>query len=183
MLRNISHIFVEGKKNFANFLQANSASVTQLEFSRGSLKFESLNEILQKLPNLQKIVFDEIKFQVPETNQAIDPTTCQNLVELVINNSDWPNLFQVFEECHIINLGIDTAERPTTQKEIDLTSLTQAPKVSSLEASFILKEKKSNALEALYDDGSIDFELLKGISLECLKILKEKHRMGKCKLS
>ena len=35
-------------------------------------------------------------------------------------------------------------------------------------------------LEALNEDGTIDIELLKEISLECLKKLKKKHAKEKC---
>ena len=39
---------------------------------------------------------------------------------------------------------------------------------------------KKLILEALKEDGSIDMELLKGISRGCLEVLQERHAKGKC---
>ena len=61
-LENISHLFVEQNKSFTNFLQRNGSNVTQLELLNGSLKFDSINKILQKLPKLKEIVFNDVKY-------------------------------------------------------------------------------------------------------------------------
>ena len=98
-------MFVEGKKSFTNFLQRNGSTVTEVVFASGSLKFESLTEILQNIESLQKIEFDAIKYEVSNTNQTIDQATCQNLVELVIRNPETPDgklLKEAFKECQTI---------------------------------------------------------------------------------
>ena len=137
VLRNISHIFGEGKKTFSFFLQKNGANITNLKFSRGSLKFESLNKILLKLPNLQKIVFDEIKYEVSKKSQTIKETTCQNLMELSIRSSDKSSLLQAFKEYKNIVLDIQDLDldgsKSITHQEIDKTSL--FPATNALKAT------------------------------------------------
>ena len=101
-LKYIYYLFVERNKSFPNFLQRNGSNVTQLEFSSGSLKFESVNKILEKLPNLKKIQFDDVAYEASRTKQTIQPAICQNLVELVIESLNSSNLLQVFQECHTV---------------------------------------------------------------------------------
>ena len=99
---NISHLFVEQNKSFTNFLQNNGPNVIQLEFDKGSLKFDSMNKILQKLPNLKEIEFDNVKYEASKTNQTIQQTTCKNLVELKILWAENSNLLKAFQECRTI---------------------------------------------------------------------------------
>ena len=121
----ITHLFIEQNKSFTNFFHKNGSTVTQLEFFYGSLKFDSVNKILQKLPNLKKLKFDDVEYEAPKMNQTIPPSTCQNLVELLIWSLKRSNLFQAFQEC------------PTIQKltvwfpEVTLEGILQ--KFSSLE--------------------------------------------------
>ena len=98
-IKNISHLFIEQNKSFTNFLQRNASSITQLEFSIGSLKFDSMNKILQKLPNLKEIKFWNVKYKASKTNQAIQQETCHNLVELKILSVTNSNLLQAFQQC------------------------------------------------------------------------------------
>ena len=130
VLKNISHTFVEGKKTFLIFLQRNGANITQLKFSHGSLKFESLNEILQKLPNLRKIVFDEIKYQVLETKQIFDQATCQNLVELDISENTEKAAAKLIQEAF------------QNYNNINTTIIGRNTPVPSLEVSKLLTEEK-----------------------------------------
>ena len=209
VLKNISHIFVEGKKTLHIFLQRNGANVTQLEFSRGSLKFESLIEILQKLPNLRKIVFDEIKYQVPETKQIIDRATCQNLEELEISKNTeiaaaqmLQEAFQKYNNIKITNIGRKTPAPNLAESKVITSPL--AVKASSTESvmkprgldleksklyvmdlpstskGFEKLPDQKPILKALNEDGSIDMELLKRICRGCLKGLKKRHDEGKC---
>ena len=198
VLRNISHIFVQGKKSFTNFLQNNGSLVKQLEFSYGFLKFESLNEILQKLPSLQEIIFDEIKYQVLVPKKTIDQATCKSLIKLVIRNSDMSSMLQeTFKQ--YINIKADITDlkgsKLITKEEMNTTSQAKkAVEASSTEPSTSrkknseerpeLKHLKSQQLkpflEALNEDGSIDMDMLKRICQGCLKGLKEKHAAGIC---
>ena len=98
----ISHLFIEQNKSFTNFLQRNGSNVTQLVFLSGSLKFDSMNKILQKLPNLKEIEFYLEKYKASKTKQTIQQTTCNNLVELMILSRENSNLLQAFQECKII---------------------------------------------------------------------------------
>ena len=93
---NISHLFVKQNKSFTNFLQKNGLNITQLEFYNGSLKFDSMNKILQKLPNLREIKFDEVKYEA--SNQTIQQTTCHNLVKLQVLGLKRQKLLQAFPE-------------------------------------------------------------------------------------
>ena len=101
-IENISHLFIEQNKLFTNFLQRNASNVTKLDFNQGSLKFDSMNKILQKLPNLKEIQFVEVEYETSKTNQTIQKATCKNLVELQILNSENSNLLQAFPECQTI---------------------------------------------------------------------------------
>ena len=94
----ISHLFVFENKSFTNFLQRCSSNITQLMFIHGSLKFDSLNKILQKLPNLKKIHFIDVKYETQRTNSSIEQKSCQKLEELEIVGE----LAQAFQECHTI---------------------------------------------------------------------------------
>ena len=58
LISGYSHLFIEGNKSFTNFLQRNRSNVTHFVFSEGSLQFDSLNKILQKIPDLNKIQFN-----------------------------------------------------------------------------------------------------------------------------
>ena len=98
-IQNISNLFSEQNKSFTNFLQKNASNITKLEFNEGSLKFDSMNKVLQKLPNLQEIEFWNVKYEAFKTNQTIQPTTCKNLVELEIEFAKNSILFQAFQEC------------------------------------------------------------------------------------
>ena len=95
----ISHLFIEQNKTFYDFLQENAKNFTQLEFNEGSLKFDSMNKILQKLPNIKTILFDEVEYETPKTNQSIKKETCKKLVELKIIKKECSNLVQAFMEC------------------------------------------------------------------------------------
>ena len=99
MITNISHLFIEQNKSFTNFLQSNGSNVTQLEFDKGFLKFNSMNKILQKLPNLKEIKFKSIRYEASKTNQTIQQTTCRSLENLVILSAESSNLLQAFLEC------------------------------------------------------------------------------------
>lgn len=117
-IENISHLLIKGKKSFINFLQKNGSNVTQLEILRGSLKFESLNEILLKLPQLQTIKLYDIAYEASKTKPTIQPVTCQHLIELKIEydfKSTFllSNLFHAFHECQTIQrLTLSCAELP-----------------------------------------------------------------------
>ena len=101
-IEDISHLLIEQNKLFTNFLQRNASNVIKLEFYEGSLRFLSMNKILQKLPNLKKIEFYGVEYNASKTNQTIQQTTCQNLVELVIRSLRSSNLLQAFLECKVI---------------------------------------------------------------------------------
>ena len=55
LLDHISHLSVLTNKSFFNFLHKNGSKVTELMLSNGTIKFDSLNTILKKLPDLKKI--------------------------------------------------------------------------------------------------------------------------------
>ena len=99
---NISHLFIEQNKSFTNFLRKNASNVTKLDFNQGSLKFDSMNKILKKLPNLQEIKFWNVKYETSKTNQTIQQATCNNLVELKILRANISNLLQAFQECQTV---------------------------------------------------------------------------------
>ena len=110
-IKHISHLFIEQNKLFTNFLQRNASNVTQLEFFEGSLKFDSMNKILQKFPNLKKIEFVFVNCETSKTNQKIQQATCHNLVELEILSLRNSNLLKPFLECKsIIKLKVNYFE-------------------------------------------------------------------------
>ena len=98
----ISHLFIEQNISINDFLQINGSNVTQLELFYGTLKFGSVNKILQKLPNLKKLKFDDVAYKAPRTSQTIHKITCQNLAESEIIYSKSTNLLQAFLECRAI---------------------------------------------------------------------------------
>ena len=58
-----------------------------------------MNKILQKIPKLKEIKFDDVEYETSKTNQTIEQTTCKNLVELKILSAENSNLLQAFQEC------------------------------------------------------------------------------------
>ena len=102
MIENNSHLYVEQNISFTNFLQRNASNITQLKFLSGSLKFDSMNKILQKLPNLKEIELFDVKFEASKTNQTFQQTTCKNLAELKILWIENSNLLQAFSECQTL---------------------------------------------------------------------------------
>ena len=102
-IEGISRLLVEENKSFNNFLQRNGTNVTRLEFFEGSLKIDSVNKILLKLPNLKEINFGyDVEYEIPKTNQTIQTTTCRSLENLVILSSESLKLLQAFQECQTI---------------------------------------------------------------------------------
>ena len=93
---NSSRLFIEENNSFFNFLQKNYSNITQLEFFRGTLTFESLNKILQKLPNLKEIQFDEVEYK---DSKAVLTATCNNLVQSETWSAENSKLLQEFLEC------------------------------------------------------------------------------------
>ena len=126
----ISHLFIEENKSFTNFLQRNASNVTHLEFLLGSLKFDSVDKILQKLPKLKEIQFSHLEYEASKTNQTIQTNTCQNLVELKIWGSASSKLLQAFQECQTIK-NLTVKDSKVTLEEI-------LHKYASLEELFIL---------------------------------------------
>ena len=111
VIKNISHLFIEQNKSFTNFLQTNSSNVIQLEFSYGSLKFESMNKILQKFPSLKEVRFNGGEYKASKTNQTIKQTTCNNLVKLEIWSAKNSNVLEAFLECQTMQkLTVDYPE-------------------------------------------------------------------------
>ena len=93
---NSSRLFIEENKSFSNFLQINGSNITQLKFSRGALTFESLDKILQELPNLKEVQFDGVEY---EDSKAVLITKCHNLVQSEIWSAESSKLLQAFLEC------------------------------------------------------------------------------------
>ena len=135
----ISHIFFVDNKHFLNYLLNNGTNVTQLEFSDGSLKFDSVNMILQALPNLIKIAFYRVHYVAPKTNQTIQTETCKKLLELEIYSLKSSNLLPAFFECTTIKkLRVDN---PTvTLEEI----LQRYPKLEELKVELNKEYPVSN---------------------------------------
>ena len=63
IIRNSSRLFIEDNKSLTDFLQWNGSNVTKLELFSGTLMLESLDKILQKLPNLKEIQFDGVEYE------------------------------------------------------------------------------------------------------------------------
>ena len=123
----ISHLFIKGKKSFTNFLQNNGSAVTQLTFTKGTLKFDSMNKILQKLPNLQIIQFECLSYETPKKKTSIHTATCPSLVELKVTNRFNSSLLEAFQECATIQkLTLSCSELPLhiLQKYSGLEELT-----------------------------------------------------------
>ena len=93
---NSSHLFIEQNESFTNFLQINGWNITQLEFSRGTLTFESVNKILQKLRKLKEIEFSGVEYGASKT---VLTTKYHNLAESEIWSAKSSNLLQAFLEC------------------------------------------------------------------------------------
>ena len=99
-LFDISHIFIEHNESFSIFLQRNASNVTQLEFFSGSLKFDSVNKILQKLSSLKKIQFcNDVEY---ETSKEVLTTACEKLLKLEVYSADSSNLLQAFQKFQTI---------------------------------------------------------------------------------
>ena len=86
IIKDISHFFSVNNTSFTRFLQKNGSPVTEIRFSGGFLKFDSLKKILQELPNLRNISFDEVNYDAPKTNPKVQLPTCQNLFSVDIVN-------------------------------------------------------------------------------------------------
>ena len=183
-IKDISHLLIKGKKSFINFLQENGVNVTQLEFSYGSLKFESLNEILQKLPNLKTIQFHEVEYKVFKTKPTIQPDTCQNLIELkIVYNKEskflLSNLLHAFQKCKTIQkLTVSCIELPLylLQLYTNLQELT-VNWDSSLPVNEVLKLLNSRfkqltvlniTMKSLYDETSLK---------KCLSFIKNQRNL------
>ena len=93
---NSSRLFIEDNKSFSNFLQKNGSNITQLEFFRGTLKFESLKKILQKLPNLMEIQFHGVEYG---DSKLVLTATYHYLVLSETWGAESSKLLQEFLEC------------------------------------------------------------------------------------
>ena len=121
VVKQISNLFVMGKKSFTNFLQKNSTNVTELKLSSGSLKFDSVTKVLQKLPHLRHIYFDQMDYEAVKANR-IEPEKCHQLMELTLIDSG--NMLQPFLECPTIKkLTIRYPELTLTEIVDQLPSL------------------------------------------------------------
>ena len=113
-----------------------------------------MNKILQKLPNLKEIKFDDVKYETSKTNQTIQQTTCKNLVKLEILLAENSNLLQAFSECQTMRkLKVNNSD--VTLEEI-------------LQKCAILEE-----LEMLvYDDYPVSDQHEANATIHQLKVLK-----------
>ena len=93
---NSSRLFIEQNKSFNNFLHRNGSNVTHLEFFLGSLTFESLDKILQKLPNIQEIRFHGVEYG---PSKAVLETIFLNPVQSVLWSAESSKLLKAFLEC------------------------------------------------------------------------------------
>ena len=99
IIYNSSRLFFEENESFFNFLQINGSNITQLEFSRGTLTFESLDKILQELPNLKEIELNGVEYGASKT---VLTTKCHNLVESEIWSAESSKLLQAFLKCQTV---------------------------------------------------------------------------------
>ena len=67
----ISNLFMEKKKLFTKFLTRNGSNVTQLELNESSLTFDSVNKVMQKLPNLKTAKYDRVELNVQKTKPTL----------------------------------------------------------------------------------------------------------------
>ena len=98
IISNISRLFFEQNKSFSNFLQLNRSNITQLKFSLGSSTFESVDKILQKLPNLKEIEFDRVEYGAAK---AVLATTCRKIWS-ADNTKPLQVFLQSFLECKTV---------------------------------------------------------------------------------
>ena len=171
-IENISHLFLEQNRSFTDFLQRNGLNVTQLEFSEGSLKFDSMNKILQQLPNLKEIQFGRVIYEASKTNQIIYRTTCKKLVKLEILSERNSHLLQAFQECRTIQkLTVNSSEvtleeilqRYTCLDELNVEVLDNYPVSDQHEANSRIQQLKFLRIELRTKDEKIQERLASSI--------------------
>ena len=171
-IKNISHLYIEQNKLFTNFLQRNGSNVTKLELSKGSLKFDSMNKILQNFPNLKKIIFCEVKYETYKKNQTIQQATCKNLVELEIVRANCSNLLQAFSECQTMRkLAVNNPEETLEEilqssaslEELELWVNDNYPISDQHEANTTIHQLKVLEIRLLTDDEKIQEKLISPI--------------------
>lgn len=102
-ITNFTNLFLQRKKSFTNFLEKNCSKLKILIINYGYFKFHYFNLLLEKIPELNTLVLQNVKFEVDVKQLPVQRVNCQNLMVLEISNSD-ARLLDLFENCSNIKI-------------------------------------------------------------------------------